>query len=260
MLTYIKVISVFFLLTFNSVLHAQELSQFDKDSTLIVGAVTGNIQLVKEALSLGANVNVRGAYNMTPLYFVVDGGGGNQEIVKALINAGADVNVKNNYGVPVLMVAILRNDIETIKTLIKAGANVNIRDRTGWTPLMWATKLKRNEVYRILMNAGADKNAETYFGESVTSLSKLYPDDKSSNTGTIAITDLAKYYFKEGKHSWEFNIYHRAIEYFSKAIYYNPKYAAAYYWRGLAYKEAKNITLAQKDFEKACSLDKIYCR
>ena len=197
---------------------------------------------------------------MTPLYLVVDGGGGNQEIVKALINAGANVNVKNNYGVPVLMVAILRNDIETLKALIKAGADVNIVDRAGWTPLMWATKLKRDEVSRILIKAGANKNAETYFGESVASLSKLYPDDKSSNTGTIAITDLAKYYFKEGKHSWDFNIYHRALEYFSKAIYYNPNYAEAYYWRGLTYKEVKNMVLAHKDFEKACSLDRIYCK
>ncbi len=61
-------------------------------------------------------------------------------------------------------------------------------------------------------------------------------------------------YVESGFKNVESKNYSSAINNFTKAIKLNPNNSGAYYNRGLAYIETKNLKLATKDAQKACSL------
>lgn len=77
--------------------------------------------------------------------------------VRFLIFLGADVNARNTYGITPLMLAASRNrNPAVIETLINAGADVNAKDQGGRTALMWARKHNKNSaVIDVLINASA---------------------------------------------------------------------------------------------------------
>ena len=76
-------------------------------------ARTGNIEVVKQYLAAGADVNAKSAAIYTPLHFVEE-----KDIAKILILNGADVNAISVSGTP-LDVAIEENYTETADLLCK---------------------------------------------------------------------------------------------------------------------------------------------
>ena len=75
---------------------------------------------------------------------------GNMEVVKQHLAAGADVNVKDDeVGTPLHLAAVFSKEVTEL--LIANGADVNAKDKYGGTPLDYAN----NEVAKILINNGA---------------------------------------------------------------------------------------------------------
>ena len=81
---------------------------------------------------------------------------GDINMVKQLIREGADVNNANNYGYTPLMWANTRGHLEIVKYLMEQGANVNQADIDGWTPLIWASRNGHLEIVKYLVSQGAD--------------------------------------------------------------------------------------------------------
>ena len=94
---------------------------------LLSAASDGNVELVKQLVKNGANVNIQNREGATPLHMAASGGQ-----VEILPNAGAIVEI-----------------------LLKAGADVNIQDTDGDTPLHYAAYKGHTEAVEALLNAGA---------------------------------------------------------------------------------------------------------
>ena len=82
--------------------------------------------------------------------------------VQEFLDLGADVNARGEYGLtPLMNAALWKSNPEVISLLLKAGAEVNAKDEHGWTPLMWAVMSYENPgVISALLKAGAGSQCE----------------------------------------------------------------------------------------------------
>ena len=91
-----------------------------KEISIHEAAAEGNIEVVKQHLAAGTDVNAKGATGWTPLHLAA--GEGHKEVAELLIAKGADVNAKNDDGETPLDLAIGRKHPETAALLRKHGA------------------------------------------------------------------------------------------------------------------------------------------
>lgn len=174
------------------------------NNTLMQAAKNGNIDEIKQLLSLGADVNTADKYGWTPLMMATQynhilaaqlllsaGAKVNAittfgwttlfysaqesvEITKLLLDAGADVNVIDQYGQIALDFAIIMNNVETTQLLLAAGANVNHPNGGWWgdrsTPLMLAARDGHTEIVKLLLAAGADASKKNRKGKTALDL------------------------------------------------------------------------------------------
>ena len=83
-------------------------------------AERGNIEVVKQAIADGADVNAKDDIGWTPLHPAT--AAGHKEIVELLIAKGADVNAMDDDGITPLDFAIVDKQSETADLLRKHGA------------------------------------------------------------------------------------------------------------------------------------------
>jgi ankyrin repeat protein len=84
---------------------------------------------------------------------------GRWDYVKLMIDGGVDVNVPDENGIPLLLSAAERGEVEIVKGLITAGAKIDVRDQEyGTTALIEAAMEGHAEIVRLLIQAGADPN------------------------------------------------------------------------------------------------------
>jgi tetratricopeptide (TPR) repeat protein len=74
-------------------------------------------------------------------------------------------------------------------------------------------------------------------------------------TGSAMLYNESIEWFKIGKSSLDAGVYQEAIAAFDNAIEYNPQYADAYYYRGLAYGFMGNDDQSIVDMKVAARLD-----
>jgi len=86
---------------------------------------------------------------------------GDIKVVKELLTNGANVGAKNAGGETVLNLAVFCGHKEIVELLIENGANVNERYDSGETPLHLAAHLEHKEIVELLIKNGADVNAKT---------------------------------------------------------------------------------------------------
>ena len=136
-------------------------------------AALGNIEVVKQFLDSGTDVNVKDETGGTPLDEAA--GWGRKDIVELLIAKGADVNAKfDDDGSTPLHLSAWRGHFETAELLIAAGSEVNAKMEDGDTPLDLAEKKSRGdspqvkaakkEIVALLRKHGA-KTGEELKGE-----------------------------------------------------------------------------------------------
>tara|TARA_B100000674_G_C37829858_1_gene910027 strand:- start:17 stop:511 length:495 start_codon:yes stop_codon:yes gene_type:complete len=118
-------------------------------------ATEGNIEVVKQHIAAGTDVNAKDKYGVSPLHNAATWG--HNEIAELLIDKGADVNAKNKYGSTSLHNAAANNRKEVVELLITEGADVNAKDDKGYTPLDWVALRNWNhtKIPDILRKHGA---------------------------------------------------------------------------------------------------------
>lgn len=94
------------------------------NSELLSAAKKGNLQMIKDCLRLGANINVKNEWGGTPLYLACQ----YQHIDSArhLILSGAKMRIKTNSGRVPFDIAILTENETLIQMLEKYNANKDV--------------------------------------------------------------------------------------------------------------------------------------
>jgi N-acyl-D-amino-acid deacylase len=85
-----------------------------------------------------------------------------------LLRAGADPNEGQFFGMPPVLLAIVRQDLELVRLLTAKGADLNAADRSGSTALMWAAFNETGDATLVaeLLERGADPRAANKAGET----------------------------------------------------------------------------------------------
>ena len=135
---------------------------------------TGNIEVVKQHLTDGVDVNSRGKNEWTPLHYAAEQG--HKEITELLIGKAADVNARDKYGVTPLYKAADWGHREILELLITKGADVNKRNILGETALNSAIAFKQPEIAEILRKHGGKTSEELKVSESVAKAAKPETD------------------------------------------------------------------------------------
>lgn len=111
---------------------------------------------------------------------------GNLDLVRQHINAGSDLDRKDMYGSTPLIVAATFGRTEVAQALIEAGADMNITNNEESTPLHIAAFFCRTEIVKALLEKGADKNALNKAGHTALQTVECSFDDVKSIYDNIA--------------------------------------------------------------------------
>lgn len=107
-------------------------------------AAQGHARIVQRLLELGADVNARDWWGVTPL--IAAAGAGQVAIVSLLVQKGADVNVVPEKAPTALIAAIQQGSLKTVDLLLAAKAQIDLSDGVGQTPLSAAKLANRGEI------------------------------------------------------------------------------------------------------------------
>ena len=172
----------------------------DGDTALTLAAMNGHIRAVQTLISMGADVNLKGAglnalhiaamnKDFDMLRTIVEAGAslditdhyrgeddirqrqaalhyasaqGHVEATKLLLDRGASVDIKDFWGSTPLLMAANNGDPTAIRLLLKAHASLDVQDQSGKTPLLVAAQCGHHSVVEILLKAGAWLQAKDY--------------------------------------------------------------------------------------------------
>jgi len=148
------------LLTAGWPVHAGEL-----DERLMNAADFGQVEVVRDLIEKGANVNWKKQAGETALMKAAHGG--HADVVRILIEKGADVNADDMSGETALLAAALYGHTDVVRMLIEKGADVNAKDNTGGTALMRACgEHPHPDIVRMLIEKGANVNVKDSGGRT----------------------------------------------------------------------------------------------
>ena len=129
----------------------------DPDGALIQAARDGDIEVVKQHLAAGTDVNTKDDDEYTPLHWAAMEG--RREVAELLISQGANVNAKNKVGsTPLHIAAYMKFDLAEL--LIAKGATINVTDDVSRTPLDDAIEGDKKETVDLLRKHGGKTGEE----------------------------------------------------------------------------------------------------
>jgi uncharacterized protein len=130
-------------------------------TALLLAVQHGDLDLARELIGRGADVNAEAANHDTP--WLLAGALGRTEILAAMLDTGkVDYTKRNRYGGNALIPACERGHVETVRLLLdRSKIDVDHINNLGWTALLEAVILSDGgpahiEIVRLLLAAGAD--------------------------------------------------------------------------------------------------------
>lgn len=132
-------------------------------SGLMIGAWTGNIEIMGLFHARGADVNFMNRHGERALQLAA--WRGHVEAVRWLLERGAEVNrADKQWGA--LHYAAFAGHVDIARLLIGKGADVNARTPNDSTALMMAAREGQEDLARLLVEAGADTRPANEWGDT----------------------------------------------------------------------------------------------
>jgi hypothetical protein len=117
---------------------------------MFFGVYAGDINIVKEQLAKGVDVNAINETRQTALHVTQ-----NADIARFLIEAGANVHARDDMG----MTPIFNKEVSIAGMLLEAKADIEARSAKGNTLFLWYTYSGYLDGIKFLVSKGADVNA-----------------------------------------------------------------------------------------------------
>ncbi|KAI8909488.1 ankyrin repeat protein [Gorgonomyces haynaldii] len=139
----------------------------------------GNMDICRELLKSGANINAKDKLGDTPLHIAAKAGNidkGNIPFCQFLLDSGAQINSKNSQGLTPLHSAIQTGQIPTAQFLIEKGADIKAKTDGGWTVLHLAAETGNLAACKLLIQLGADPNWRDGKKKTPMDHSKSHPE------------------------------------------------------------------------------------
>ncbi len=103
---------------------------FTLDQQIIFAVRAGNLELVKERIEAGGDLNYQDSKHGSALVSAINNG--DEVILQFLIDNGADVNGENSYGIVPLEIALHHANNNIVRKLSWSGAKLNSRSQPHW--------------------------------------------------------------------------------------------------------------------------------
>ncbi|KAF1826089.1 ankyrin, partial [Dissoconium aciculare CBS 342.82] len=113
-----------------------------------------DIDIVRQLLECGANVNSCNRYNLTPAMYAAKYS--SPELLDLILSYKPDLEKLSFINTSVTHWSIWRGDASMTEQIIKAGAGLHHRSFSGDTPLHFAVLSGSMDVISILLKYGAD--------------------------------------------------------------------------------------------------------
>ncbi|KAL7872719.1 hypothetical protein AOLI_G00117900 [Acnodon oligacanthus] len=156
---------------------------------------TGDFESLCLAFSQQVPVDVKDPFYKTPLMTACSSG--NYQMAKFLIRLGADINACDQFNWTPLHHACHAGQVDIIDLLVQSGAVVEAVALNGATPLMRAIESCRISCVDYLIKAGAKVQAENKKEQNCLDIAKQYGDDRIIDLVKMKFDSLPK--CKDGK-------------------------------------------------------------
>lgn len=133
----------------------------------------GNIDEIRQALKLGADINFTNRLlQVAPLHYAVFEK--QTSAVKELLEQNADINIQDPFGDTPLHCAVKCQSIDHVKLLLNRGANITIKGYFGYTVLHIAAASGNLEIMNEILNRCANSDINILHRSGMTPLCLAY--------------------------------------------------------------------------------------
>ncbi|KAI8508652.1 hypothetical protein Bbelb_137510 [Branchiostoma belcheri] len=133
-------------------------------TALMLAAEHGQLEMVQELITKGADVHVEDEDNWTALTSAAKEG--HLPIVTCLLDRGANIEHVDMGGWPGLMWASYKGHTAVAHEMLHRGANPNVQGQHGVSPIIWAAGRGHTDIVEALLRHGAKPSAFDKYGTS----------------------------------------------------------------------------------------------
>jgi len=155
-------------------------------------AIKGQTEIVRLLLDKGADVNAKAGPSqyftrtLTPLHYAAMADNEYPDVVRLLLDRGSDINAKTDEHRTALHYASANGHVHVVQLLLERGANISITDLKNKTPLLLAQERGRTIIARMLTEA-----EEKRYPKMIVKKERLdYPTSPIDNTSAQAKSDI----------------------------------------------------------------------
>ncbi len=124
------------------------------ENAMMLAALNGDVDLVKQLIAKGAEVNKKG---WAPLHYAA--ANGHDDIARLLIDNSAYIDAASPNGTTPLMMAARGNHVTTMKVLLDGGADAKLKNQIGMTALDFAKRYQAKDAAEALQDMFARERA-----------------------------------------------------------------------------------------------------
>ncbi|XP_071079435.1 E3 ubiquitin-protein ligase MIB2-like [Haliotis cracherodii] len=118
---------------------------------LILACSAGVVDVVKQLLDEGVDINQKDVGQQTPLLHALFRDA--DDVLEILLARGSDVNLAGQQGITPLHMTVINKGTKHVSLLVERKADVNIRDKNGNTPIHVAIGMGKKDLLSLLLKA-----------------------------------------------------------------------------------------------------------